>query len=89
MATTVTRQWPDSSGDSLSVAFSGGGDGTISVSSDPCEGLDRSMVLSVSAKGCDTVSLTVSQTGRREEFGGSDTSIILSEGGTFNVLKQF
>lgn len=88
MATTITRQWSDSSGDFLSVAFTGGGDGAISVSSDPCEGVDRTMVLSVSAENCNTVSLTVFQTGKREEFNGSDITFILSDGGTFNVLKQ-
>ena len=31
--------------------------------------------------------LTVTHAGGREPFGGSDTDFILSDGGTFNVLK--
>ncbi len=88
MAGTLTRLWPDNSGDTVSVSFTGRGDGTITVTSDPCEGCDRSLPLSVEAEGAEGVTLTVSQTGRREAFGGADGDFLLSGGGTFNVLKS-
>ena len=60
---------------------SGKGAGAVSVEADPNEGCDRSAEVTVAA------TLTVTQAGRREPFGGSDTDFILSDGGTFNVLK--
>lgn len=88
MAGTLTRLWPDNSGDSLTVAFTGGGQGTITVTSDPCEGCDRTLELSVSAEGAEAVTLTVTQTGRREEFRCADGDLTLSDGGTLNTLKS-
>lgn len=88
MPGTLTRLWPDYSGDSVSVSFTGSGDGVITVSSDPCEGCDRELALSVSAAGADSVTLTVSQRGRREAFSPSDGEFLLSDGGTFNTLKS-
>lgn len=88
MSGTLTRLWPDNSGDSLTVAFTGGGQGSITVSSDPNEGCDRTLDLSVSADGADAASLTVTQTGRREEFRCADGDLALSDGGTFNTLKS-
>ena len=58
--------------------MSGKGAGAVSVEADPNEGCDRP------AEG----TLTVTQAGRREPFSGSDTDFIISDGGTFNVLKE-
>lgn len=69
----------------------GEGAGTISFEADPNEGCDRSHVVSVkTVEGPSSVTrrLTVTQSGRREPFSGSDTGFELSDGGTFNVLKQ-
>lgn len=70
---------------------SGKGEGTISFEADPNEGCDRSYVVSVRtpASGLSVLrTVTVTQSGRREPFSGSDTGFELSDGGTFNVLKS-
>ena len=67
---------------------SGKGAGAVSIEADSNEGCDRSAVVTVAASGCDSVSLNVTQAGRREPFSGSDTDFIISDGGTFNVLKE-
>ena len=66
---------------------SGKGAGAVSVEADPNEGCDRSAEVTVAAAAGPAATLTVTQAGRREPFGGSDTDFILSEGGTLNVLK--
>lgn len=66
---------------------SGKGAGAVSVEADPNEGCDRSAEVTVAAAEGPSATLTVTQAGRREPFGGSDTDFILSEGGTLNVLK--
>lgn len=67
---------------------SGKGAGAVSVEADPNEGCDRSAEVTVAASGGPSVTLTVTQAGRREPFGGSDTGFALSDGGTLNVLKD-
>lgn len=67
---------------------SGKGPGSVSMEADPNEGCDRSAAVTVAASGGPSVTLTVTQSGRREPFGGSDTDIITADGGTFNVLKE-
>ncbi len=66
---------------------SGKGSGAVSIGADPNEGCDRSAEVTVAASEGPSVTLTVTQSGRREPFGGSDTDFMLSDGGTFNVLK--
>ena len=66
---------------------SGKGPGVVSVEADPNEGCDRSIeVTATTTKGSSSM-LTVTQAGMREPFAGSDMDFILSDGGTFNVLK--
>lgn len=67
--------------------MSGKGAGAVSVEADPNEGCDRSAEVTVAAAEGPSATLTVTQAGRREPFGGSDTDFILLDGGTFNVLK--
>ena len=67
---------------------SGKGAGAVSIEADPNEGCDRSAEVTVAAAEGASATLTVTQAGRREPFGGSDTDFILSDGGTFNVLKE-
>ena len=67
---------------------SGKGPGSVSIEADPNEGCDRSAVVTASASGGPSVTLTVTQSGRREPFVGSDTDFIIADGGTFNVLKE-
>lgn len=66
---------------------SGKGPGVVSIEAYQNEGCDRSIeVTSATTKGS-SATLTVTQAGMREPFAGSDMDFILSDGGTFNVLK--
>ena len=67
--------------------MSGKGAGAVSIEADPNEGCDRSAEVTVAAAEGPSATLTVTQAGRREPFAGSDMDFILSDGGTFNVLK--
>lgn len=83
----LKKPWND--GGSLSVAYTGSGDGSAVFSSDKADGLDREMTVVFRDEG-ETVAVErkVSQTGMREIFNASDESFILADGGTFNVLKN-
>lgn len=87
-----TKAWNDGSGDSLTItASSGEGDASLEVSSPICEGIDRSLTVEgVTTKGTPSASasITVIQLGLREVFNASDGAFLLSDGTTFNVLKQ-
>lgn len=86
MSQTV-RQWND--GGNLTVVYDGDRDGSAVFSSDTNEGVDREMnVLFKDVSGKVSHSRTVLQEGRREPFFGSDGEIALSDGGTFNVIKE-
>ena len=67
---------------------SGKGAGAAYIEADPNEGCDRSAEVTVAAAEGPSATLTVTQAGRREPFSGSDTDFIISDGGTFNVLKE-
>ena len=78
---SVIKQWDD--GGNLTVAYEGSGDGSAVFSSETNEGIDREM--SVFFKGAgETIERKVKQEGKREVF----EDFILSNGGTFNVLKH-
>ena len=86
MSQTV-RQWND--GGNLTVVYDGDRDGSAVFSSDTNEGVDREMnVLFKDVSGKVSHSRKVLQEGRREPFFGSDGEITLSDGGTFNVIKE-
>ena len=61
---------------------SGKGAGAVSVEADPI-----TLTYIDAKEKKHAVTLTVTQAGRREPFGGSDTDFILSDDGTLNVLK--
>lgn len=83
----LVKPWND--GGSLSVSYDGDRDGTAVFTSDVNDGIDREMVVSfVDASRNVQVDRTVVQTGRREVFSASDGEFVLSDGGTFNVLKN-
>lgn len=67
---------------------SGKGPGVVSIETDPNEGCDRSVEVTAATTKGSSATLTVTQAGRRESFAGSDMDFILSDGGTFNVLKE-
>lgn len=85
---TIQKQWDN--GDLATFTFNGEGSGSVSVSSEQNEGIDRAMVVSVATTAGSPVverSVTVNQAGLREVFMASDGDFILADGGTYNVLK--
>lgn len=66
---------------------SGKGPGVVSVEAYTNEGCDRSVEITAATTKGQSATLTVTQVGMREPFAGSDMDFILSDGGTFNVLK--
>lgn len=79
--------WQDSG--TLTIDYTGDGDGSAVFSSDVNEGVDREMyVRFVNSSRSVVVERSVSQAGRREIFNGSDGGFIIADGGTFNTLKQ-
>ena len=76
----LIKQWDD--GGNLSVTYDGNGDGSANFSSDTNEGIDREMSVFFKGAGLE-IERKVKQEGRREVF----EDFILSDGGTFNVLK--
>lgn len=86
MSQTV-RQWND--GGNLTVVYDGDRDGSAVFSSDTNEGVDRQMdVTFKDISGAVAHTRTVVQEGRREPFYGSDVDFVLSDTGTFNVIKE-
>lgn len=82
----LTKKWED--GGSLSVSYKGAGNDTVTISSDVNEGIDRRMTIVFKDVNKQvSVSRTVMQIGRREEFTPSDGTFTLSDNGTFNVIK--
>lgn len=71
----------------ITMTDSGTGNQTVPVSGTVNEGIDRSSVFTITA-GDKTKNITVNQAGLREVFNASDGAFVLSDGGTFNVLKS-
>lgn len=86
MAKTASIQW-GSSEDSITATYTGSGNGSVILSSRPNEGLDREQMIIVS-DGITSAPITVKQPGLRERFCVKEGRFILSDGGTFNVLKN-
>ena len=83
----LVRQWND--GGYLTVVYDGDRDGSAVFSSDTNEGVDRQMdVTFKDISGAVTHTRAVVQEGRREPFNGSDGEFALSDGGTYNVIKE-
>jgi hypothetical protein len=87
MATTrTTLLWSD--GTNEKIAFDVTND-YVSISTEPCEGVDRSIVATFkTSDGKASAKLTVNQTGKREVFAAANGEFLLSDGGSFNVLKS-
>lgn len=74
----------------ITVTFGGDGNGSVSVSSDANESIDRETTIAVRTTAGTperTQSMRVKQVGWREVFNASDGGFILAGAGTFNVLK--
>jgi len=84
---TYTEAWGDGSGDSLTVnPNAGNGDGTIAISSATNEYCDRSKTIKVSVGNINRT-ITVSQSGRREQLNASDGEFTSFDNHTINVIK--
>ena len=80
----LVKPWND--GGSLSATYDGSGDGEATFASDVNEGIDREMsvIFADTARSVMTERV-VMQIGRREIY---NDDFVLSDGGTFNVLKD-
>lgn len=73
----------------ITATYEGSGSGSASISSDVNEGIDREQSIKVETTDkSKSASILVSQEGLREIFVASDDEFVLSDGGTFNVLKN-
>lgn len=80
----MEKLWNDGSGDKLTATYT---ETEATFTSDENEGIDREMEVSFKAENL-TEKRIVIQEGLREVFLCKDGDFILSDGGTFNVLKQ-
>ena len=72
----------------ITATYEGSGSGSASISSDVNEGIDREQSIKVETTDKSvSATLVVSQEGLREVFLPSDGLFVLTDGGTFNVLK--
>ena len=73
----------------ITATYKGSGSGSASISSDVNEGIDREQSIKVETTDKSvSATLMVSQEGLREVFEPSDGGFVLSDGGTFNTLKN-
>lgn len=83
----LVKPWND--GGSLTVTYDGDRDGSAVFSSDTAEGLDRDLMVSFSdSRKSVVVDRLVRQAGKREVLMAADGDFLLTDGGTFNVLKN-
>lgn len=76
-------------GGKLTVVYTGSFDGTVIVSADENEGVDRELALTLRTEdGFVERSILVEQEGMREQFMAQDGQFALADSGTFNVLKD-
>lgn len=67
---------------------SGSGDSTITFSAEVNEGIDYYEIFDVATPEGLHANIKVTRLGKREIFTCTDRDFILSDGGTFNVLKN-
>lgn len=75
----------------ITATYEGSGSGSASISSDINEGIDREQSIKVETTHGNvpkSESISIKQIGMREVFSPSDGDFILSDSGTFNVLKN-
>lgn len=82
---TIVKAWND--GGTLTIDYTGDGDGYAVFSSTVNEGVDQEMKITFKS-GSLSVEAVVKQAGRREVFITDDEDFILADGGKFNVLKN-
>lgn len=84
---TSTIKWNEGDGN-IVATYEGSGDGPISLTTTPNEGIDREQEITIQTTDKNkSVNVLVKQEGLREIFATTD-GYILADGGTFNVLKN-
>jgi len=84
---TSSLNWTQEADEVITATYTGSGDGDITLSSAPNEGLDRQREVTVTA-GDKTENVSVSQPGLREELATTDGKILYtSDGKLLTVLK--
>ncbi len=87
LASQKTLTFPDGGG--LNVEFTGQGNGTITLTPEKNEGLDRETTITVKdVSGKVSINMIISQNGMRQVFNASDGAFKLKSGGSFLVLKK-
>lgn len=87
---TKSLKWIEGDG-YITATYSGSGNDTVLISSDENDGIDRMQSINVSTtKGNNpkTISVSLMQIGMREVFVSKEDTFVLSDGGTYNVLKN-
>ena len=85
---TSTIKWNEGDGN-IVATYTGSGDGPISITTIPNEGIDREQKITIqTANKAKTASVVVRQEGLREVFKPSDGEFVLADSGTFNVIKK-
>lgn len=82
-------QWNEGDG-AITATYNGSGDGSVTITSDINEGIDREQSITVSTtqgENPKSASVSIVQIGLREIFISTDEVFVLSDGGTFNVIK--
>ena len=90
MATT-TKQWNDGSTDTLTLTYgSAEGSQSVQVTSQPDNGIDRTMGIHIAAiGGTPSADVEITQLGKRELFKAADGDFVIMDNyGRFAVLKQ-
>lgn len=82
-----TKPWTDGNGVITLSPDTGEGDGSVAVSSEDNDGLDREQVLTVTAGSTVVRTVKVVQPGLRELFCGSDMQFGASYDDEFAVIK--
>lgn len=83
-------KWNEGEG-SFTATYDGSGNGSVVVSSDVNEGIDREQRITVETtegNNPKSESVSIKQYGMREIFLPSDGDFILADDGTFNVMKN-
>lgn len=83
---TVVKPWND--GRTLTIDYTGDGDGYAVFSSTIDEGVDQEMKTTFKSDISLLVEAIVKQAGIREVFNAADEDFILADGGKFNVIKN-
>lgn len=75
----------------ITATYEGSGNGSVSVTSDINEGIDRKQIIKVETTAGNnpkSIDVEVAQMGMREIYNCTDGEYICADGGTYNVIKD-